>query len=60
TDMVAINAYRAHTYNRTSNGTIIIDNLVLISAEEEIIIETFTLGAIEAVRNETIIETPDF
>jgi hypothetical protein len=60
TDMVAIKAYRAHTYNRTSNGTIIIDNLVLISAEEEIIIETFTLGAIEAVRNETIIETPDF
>jgi hypothetical protein len=60
TDTVAIEAYRAHTYNRTSDGTIIIDNLVLISSEEEIIIETFTLGAIEAVRNETIIETPDF
>tara|TARA_B100000795_G_scaffold183596_1_gene139225 strand:+ start:3541 stop:4422 length:882 start_codon:yes stop_codon:yes gene_type:complete len=60
TDTVNIEAYRAHTYNRTSDGTIIIDNLVLVSAQEEIILETFNLGSIEAVRNETIIVTPNF
>jgi hypothetical protein len=57
---VVIEAYKEHVYNRTSNGTIIIDNLVLVSTQEQIIIETFTLGDIDQIRNETIALTPEF
>ncbi|MDB9828577.1 hypothetical protein OAC33_03485 [Flavobacteriaceae bacterium] len=57
---VVIEAYKEHVYNRTSDGTIIIDNLVLVSTDEQIIIETFTLGGIDQIRNETIVQTPEF
>ena len=56
---VVIEAYKEHVYNRTSDGTIIIDNLVLVSTQEQIIIETFTLGGIDQIRNETIALTPE-
>ena len=56
---VVIEAYKEHVYNRTSDGTIIIDNLVLVSTDEQIIIETFTLGGIDQIRNETIALTPE-
>ncbi len=57
---VVIEAYKEHVYNRTSDGTIIIDNLVLVSTQEQIIIETYSLGVIEQIRNETILVTPEF
>ena len=57
---VVIEAYKEHVYNRTSDGTIIIDNLVLVSTQEQIIIETYSLGIIEQIRNETILVTPEF
>ena len=60
TTSVVIEAYKEHLYNRTSDGTIIIDNLVLVSTQEQIIIQTFTLGVIEQIRNETIVLTPEF
>ena len=60
TTSVVIEAYKEHLYNRTSDGTIIIDNLVLVSTQEQIIIETFTLGGIDQIRNETIALTPEF
>jgi len=60
TTSVVIEAYKEHLYNRTSDGTIIIDNLVLVSAQEQIIIQTYTLGVIEQIRNETIVLTPEF
>jgi len=60
TTSVVIEAYKEHLYNRTSDGTIIIDNLVLVSTQEQIIIETFTLGDIDQIRNETIVLTPEF
>ena len=60
TTSVVIEAYKEHLYNRTSDGTIIIDNLVLVSTQEQIIIQTYTLGVIEQIRNETIILTPEF
>ena len=44
TTSVVIEAYKEHLYNRTSDGTIIIDNLVLVSTQEQIIIETYPLG----------------
>ena len=53
TTSVVIEAYKEHLYNRTSDGTIIIDNLVLVSTQEQIIIQTYTLGVIEQIRNET-------
>ena len=40
TTSVVIEAYKEHLYNRTSDGTIIIDNLVLVSTQEQIIIQT--------------------
>ena len=60
TTSVVIEAYKEHLYNRTSDGTIIIDNLVLVSTQEQIIIQTYTLGVIEQIRNETIVLTPEF
>jgi len=60
TTSVVIEAYKEHLYNRTSDGTIIIDNLVLVSTQEQIIIQTYTLGVIEQIRNETIMLTPEF
>ena len=60
TTSVVIEAYKEHLYNRTSDGTIIIDNLVLVSTQEQIIIETYPLGIIEQIRNETIVLTPEF
>ena len=60
TTSVVIEAYKEHLYNRTSDGTIIIDNLVLVSTQEQIIIETYPLGIIEQIRNETITLTPEF
>ena len=57
---VVIEAYKEHVYNRTSDGTIIIDNLVLVSTQEQIIIETYSLGVIEQIRNETVLLTPEF
>lgn len=60
TKSVVVDAYKEHLYNRTSDGTILIDNLVLESAEEQIIIESFGLGTIEQIRNETISITPEF
>ena len=60
TTSVVIEAYKEHLYNRTSDGTIIIDNLVLVSTQEQIIIQTYTLGVIEQIRNETILLTPEF
>ena len=57
---VTIEAYKEHVYNTTSDGTIIIDNLVLVSTQEQIIIETYPLGVIEQIRNETITLTPEF
>lgn len=57
---IVIEAYKEHVYNRTSDGTIIIDNLVLVSTQEQIIIETYSLGVIEQIRNETILVTPEF
>ena len=60
TTSVVIEAYKEHLYNRTSDGTIIIDNLVLVSTQEQIIIQTYTLGVIEQIRNETIVLTPKF
>ena len=60
TTSVVIDAYKEHLYNRTSDGTIIIDNLVLVSTQEQIIIQTFTLGGIDQIRNETIALTPEF
>ena len=60
TTSVVIEAYKEHLYNRTSDGTIIIDNLVLVSTQEQIIIQTYTLGVIEQIRNETITLTPEF
>ena len=45
TTSVVIEAYKEHLYNRTSDGTIIIDNLVLVSTQEQIIIQTYTLGS---------------
>ena len=55
-----VEAYKEHVYNRTSDGTIIIDNLVLVSTQEQIIIETYSLGVIEQIRNETVLLTPEF
>ena len=60
TTSVVIEAYKEHLYNRTSDGTIIIDNLVLVSTQEQIIIQTYTLGGIDQIRNETIALTPEF
>ena len=60
TTSVVIDAYKEHLYNRTSDGTIIIDNLVLVSTQEQIIIQTYPLGIIEQIRNETITLTPEF
>ena len=60
TTSFVIEAYKEHLYNRTSDGTIIIDNLVLVSTQEQIIIQTYTLGVIEQIRNETIMLTPEF
>ena len=60
TTSVVIEAYKEHLYNRTSDGTIIIDNLVLVSTQEQIFIQTYTLGVIEQIRNETIVLTPEF
>ena len=60
TTSFVIEAYKEHLYNRTSDGTIIIDNLVLVSTQEQIIIQTYTLGVIEQIRNETIVLTPEF
>jgi len=57
TTSVVIEAYKEHLYNRTSDGTIIIDNLVLVSTQEQIIIQTYTLGVIEQIRNEIIVLT---
>ena len=57
---VVIENYREHLYNRTSDGTIIIDNLVLVSSDAQITIETLSLGVIEQIRNETITLTPEF
>lgn len=57
---VVIENYREHLYNRTSDGTIIIDNLVLVSTDAQITIETLSLGVIEQIRNETITLTPEF
>jgi len=60
TTSVVIEAYKEHLYNITSDGTIIIDNLILVSTQEQIIIETYPLGVIEQIRNETIALTPEF
>ena len=60
TTSVVIEAYKEHLYNRTSDGTIIIDNLVLVSTQEQIIIQTYALGGIDQIRNETIALTPEF
>jgi hypothetical protein len=60
TDEVSTLEYRAHFFNRTSDGSIIIENLVLVNEEEEIILETFDFGTINGVRDETITITPDF
>ncbi|GEQ86558.1 hypothetical protein ULMS_20660 [Patiriisocius marinistellae] len=52
--------YREHSYNRTSDGAIIINDLTLFNEDEELTFEVFNLGAIDNVRNETILITPDF
>jgi len=55
-----VNAYRAHTYNYNSDITVILTNLVLISGNDQIIEETFSLGSKEGIINVSISETPPF
>lgn len=55
-----IDEYRPHTYNLTSDGTITIENLVLVSDSETINFETFDFGSSDGIRNETITVFPEF
>lgn len=55
-----VDEYRPHSYNLTSDGIIVIQNLVLVNAEETINFETFNFGNRDGIRNETVNVIPEF
>ena len=56
----AIDQYRIHSYQITSDIELVINNLVLVNGSEEITKETMVLGNKSGVIDGTISVTPDF
>ncbi len=57
---VVIDEYRSHTYNRSSNISLFLSNLVLTNDSEEIIQESLDLGEKQNVVDRTETITPEF
>jgi len=55
-----VNMYIEHTYSVNSDASLVLNNLILISGEEQITQETMDLGTILGVLSTDIIITPDF
>ncbi len=55
-----VNEYREHIYNLSSDGTININNLVLVNESETINFDTFNFGSNDDIRTEIITLTPEF
>ena len=60
TNSNAIDQYRIHSYQITSDIELVINNLVLVNGSEEITKETMILGNKSGVIDGTISVTPDF
>jgi len=60
TNSNAIDQYRIHSYQITSDIELVINNLVLVNGSEEIIKETMVLGNKSGVINEAVVVFPDF
>ena len=55
-----INEYMVHTYQLSSDASLLLQDLVLISAEEQIIVELIDLGTLINVLQGSVSFTPDF
>ncbi|EDM43042.1 hypothetical protein SCB49_12494 [unidentified eubacterium SCB49] len=55
-----IEEYILHSVNRNASISIVLFNLVLVNADETIVQESLSLGAISDVLNDTIILAPEF
>ncbi len=55
-----VDAYREHSYNFSSNVTVILKNVALNNGEETITKETLSLGEYANILSGTLIGTPDF
>ena len=55
-----INQYIVHTYQLSSDISLLLQNLVLINSEEQIIVELIDLGTITNVLQGSVTLTPDF
>ena len=55
-----VNQYIVHTYQLSSDASLLLRDLVLISAEEQIIVELINLGTINNVLQGSVTTTPDF
>ncbi|MBX2826874.1 MAG: hypothetical protein KTR22_01850 [Flavobacteriaceae bacterium] len=59
-ESVMIDEFRSHSYDFSSDITLIINNLILVNGEEQITFETFDMGNIDEILMGTITDTPAF
>ncbi|GAB5399610.1 MAG: hypothetical protein Aureis2KO_11950 [Aureisphaera sp.] len=57
---VAIDEFREHSYNFSSDITLIVQNLVLVNGDEQITFETLDMGNMDEILTGTITLTPNF
>ncbi len=59
-ESVPIDEFREHSYNFSSDITLLLQNLTLINGDEQIIEETFDMGNIDEILTGTVTVTPNF
>ncbi len=57
---VVIDAFREHSYAFSSDITLLLQNLILVSGDEQITFETFDMGNIDDILTGTVTVTPEF